>query len=303
MQGYKIAEPGETAKARTIEELARAISAADAIVVGAGAGLSTAAGMEYGGERFRSLFADFEEAYGFHDMYAGSFHPFETPEESWAYMSRMIMANRYVKAPGTAYGDLLALVGGKDHFVITTNVDHQFQLAGFDKRCLFYTQGDYGLWQCSAPCHDATYDNEAIVRRMAAEQRGMRVPAELVPTCPKCGRPMSMNLRSDSTFVEDAGWREAAARYERFLNAHAKARVLYLELGVGFNTPGIVKYPFWQLTAANPRATYACVNLGDALCPDRIADRSILVDGDIQETLAQARACRTSRPVPLAVTA
>lgn len=211
-----------------------------------------------------------------------------------------------MKAPGTAYDDLLSLVGDNDYFVLTTNVDHQFQLVGFDRRRLFYTQGDYGLLQCSQPCHKRTYDNEPLVRDMieaqgwqisasgaltlpAGTRPAMDVPAELVPHCPVCGRPMAMNLRSDDTFVEDEGWHAAAARYQDFLRRHQRGRVLYLELGVGWNTPVIVKFPFWQAVEKNPRATYACVNLGEAVAPSAIERRSVLVDADIASALRASR--------------
>ena len=273
-----------TAKAM-IKRLADALAEAEAIVVGAGAGLSTSAGFTYAGERFERTFADFEARYGFHDMYSGGFYPFATPEERWAYWSRNIWCNRYTPAPKDTYPKLLRLLADKDFFVITTNVDHQFQLAGFPKERLFYTQGDYGLWQCSVPCHAKTYDNYETVKRMVEEQRDMRVPSELVPMCPVCGKPMSMNLRADATFVEDEGWRAAAERYTNYLRAKSLKRTLYLELGVGGNTPGIIKYPFWQMTAANPLATYACVNYGEAVAPREILGRSILIDGDIDAVL------------------
>lgn len=195
------------------------------------------------------------------------------------------MVNRYEKAPKPVYDDLLSLVAGRDYFVLTTNVDHQFQLAGFDKKRLFYTQGDYGLWQCSGPCHQETYDNEETVRRMAAEQRDMKVPAELIPHCPKCGRPITMNLRSDNTFVQDEGWYAAAGRYEDFLRRHNGMRVLFLELGVGMNTPVIIKYPFWKMTAQNPKATYACINYGQTFAPEEIQKRAICIDADIGAAL------------------
>ena len=169
--------------------------------------------------------------------------------------------------------------------MITTNVDHCFQKAGFDKRRLFYTQGDYGLFQCSKPCRQETFDNEPVIRQMLERQRDMRVPAELLPRCPRCGRPMTLNLRSDDLFVEDEGWHEAAERYESFLRAHKSGKVLYLELGVGFNTPGIIKFPFWRMTAENPRAVYSCVNNGQAVSPSEIANRSILLDADISQVL------------------
>lgn len=265
--------------------LADSVAAADDIVIGAGAGLSTAAGLTYGGERFRRFFGDFAKAFGITDMYSGGFYPFPKPEVTWAWWSRQIYVNRYLDPPKDTYERLRNLVDGRDYFVITTNVDHCFQRAGFDKERLFYTQGDYGLWQCSVPCHQLTYDNEPEVRRMLAEQRDMRVPSELVPHCPRCGAPMAMNLRADVTFVEDEGWHRAARRYGDYLDAHDGKRVLYLELGVGANTPVIIKYPFWRLTAANPRARYACVNLGEAFCPDEIAERSICIDADVNDVL------------------
>ena len=266
-----------------IARLHEAIESADAVVVGAGAGLSTAAGFTYSGERFERLFGDFIAKYGIRDMYSGGFFPFPTFEEHWAWWSRHIWCNRYEPAPKDTYDKLLRLLAGKEFFVITTNVDHQFQLAGFPKERLFYTQGDYGLWQCSEPCHEATYDNYETVKRMVEEEHDMRVPTELVPYCPKCDKPMTMNLRIDGTFVEDAGWHAAADRYRGFLEAHETGKVLYLELGVGGNTPVIIKYPFWRYTNANPQATYACVNLGEEYVHQSIADRSILVDADIDQ--------------------
>ena len=272
-----------------LQRLKQEIRTADAILIGAGAGLSTSAGFTYTGKRFTDTFADFISKYGFRDMYSGGFYPFETLEEHWAYWSRYIYINRYQDAPKDTYADLLALVQGKDYFVLTTNVDHCFQKAGFDKHRLFYTQGDYGLWQCSGSCHDKTYDNEAVIRKMVVEQKDMRVPSELVPRCPVCGAPMSMNLRADSTFVEDEGWHQAAARYQDFVRRHEGMRVLYLELGVGMNTPGIIKYPFWKMVYQNPKATYACVNLSEAYCPAEIRKRSICIDEDIDKVLKELR--------------
>ena len=271
-----------------ISRLVDAISAADAVMIGAGSGLSTAAGFTYSGKRFKTYFADFIETYGLSDMYSAGFYPFKTLEEQWAYWSRNIWYNRYVEAPKDTYDKLLQLVDGKDFFVLTTNVDHRFQLADFPKERLFYTQGDYGLWQCSVPCHDSTYDNFEAVARMVEEQHDMRVPSELVPYCPRCGEPMSMNLRCDATFVEDAGWHQAARRYQDFIEAHGGSRIIFLELGVGANTPGIIKYPFWKQTYANASATYACVNFGQAQAPAEIRDRSILINGDIHEALTLA---------------
>lgn len=257
------------------------IATADAIIIGAGAGLSASAGFDYSGERFKKYFADFHEKYGITDMYSGGFYPFETLNEYWAWWSRHILVNRYNAPVGKPYSDLLKAVVDKDYFVLTTNVDHRFQLAGFDKKRLFYTQGDYGLWQCSEPCCNETFDNENAVRTMVKEQRNMKIPDELIPRCPHCGKPMVMNLRCDDSFVQDEGWYTAAERYEEFIRRHRNLHILFLELGVGFNTPGIIKYPFMQMTAENPKAIYACINMNEAYAPGEISDRAICIDGDI----------------------
>lgn len=294
------------------EQLREALDMADAVVIGAGAGLSTSAGFLYSGDRFSGYFGDFEKKYGFHDMYTGGFYPYKTLEEYWAYWSRYIQINRYMQAPKPVYEKLRHLLEGKDYFVITTNVDHCFQKAGFDRQRLFYTQGDYGLFQCSRPCHKETYDNEEMIRKMV-EAQGYQilpsgeprlpegtlaktaVPPEMVPYCPKCGRPMTMNLRSDGSFVEDKGWREAAGRYEAFLRRIHGRKVLFLEMGVGYNTPVIIKYPFWKMTARNPQAVYACLNAGDSGCPEKIQNRSICIDSDIGETLERLRSLESLR--------
>ena len=270
-----------------INKLRAALATADAVVVGAGAGLSTAAGYTYSGPRFSRLFGDFAARYGFSDMYSGGFYPYDTLEEHWAFWSRYVMCNRYDPIPGHVYQQLLDLLHDRDYFVLTTNVDHCFQRAGFDKQRLFYTQGDYGLFQCSRPCCQETWDNEDVIRAMVDQQSDLRIPSELVPHCPHCGAPATMNLRSDGTFVEDEGWHKAAARYSEFLRRHEGMRTLYLEIGVGGNTPGIIKYPFWQMTAANPRATYACVNLGEACAPRELERQSILIDASADEVIAQ----------------
>ncbi len=272
-----------------IEALKEEIQTADAIVIGAGAGLSTSAGFTYDGERFEKTFADFRKKYGIQDMYSGGFYPYHTLEEYWAWWSRHILVNRYEAGVGQPYRDLLELVRDKDYFVLTTNVDHQFQLAGFDKQRLFYTQGDYGLWQCSKPCHQKTYDNEERVRQMVAQQKDMKIPTQLIPKCPVCGAPMTMNLRCDMTFVQDDGWYAASHRYDDFIRRHEGLHVLFLELGVGANTPVIIKYPFWQMTAKNPKAVYACVNYGQAFCPREIAAQSICLDRDIKQVFGDIK--------------
>ena len=270
-----------------VDKLRAALAMADAVVVGAGAGLSTAAGYTYSGPRFSRLFGDFAARYGFSDMYSGGFYPYDTLEEHWAFWSRYVMCNRYDPIPGHVYQQLLDLLRDRDYFVLTTNVDHCFQRAGFDKQRLFYTQGDYGLFQCSRPCCQETWDNEDAIRAMVDQQSNLRISSELVPHCPHCGAPATMNLRSDGTFVEDEGWHKAAARYSEFLRRHEGMRTLYLEIGVGGNTPGIIKYPFWQMTAANPRATYACVNLGEACAPRELERQSILIDASADEVIAR----------------
>ncbi len=291
-----------------IARLRSEIDSADAVVIGAGAGLSTSAGFTYSGERFRQYFFDFEERYGFHDMYSGGFFVMQVePEISWAYWARNIYINRYLDAPKPVYENLLDLVRNKDYFVITTNVDHQFQKAGFDKKRLFYTQGDYGLFQSADPSIRKTYDNEEWVMK-AMEAQGfirdeagvfqvpegrsirMRIPTDLIPKCPDGGGDVVMNLRSDDSFVEDEGWHRAAAAYSEFLEVHKNRRVLYLELGVGANTPVIIKHPFWQMTMANEKAVYACLNYGEAFAPEEIRDRFICINGDIREILMELEA-------------
>ena len=284
------------------------LDSAECVVVGAGAGLSASAGFSYSGGRFRKYFSDFEAKYHFHDMYSGGFADFCSLEENWAYWSRFIYINRYMHAPLPVYEKLLELVRAKDYFVITTNVDHCFQKAGFDKKRLFYTQGDYGLFQCCVPCHKKTYDNEEIVKKMLISQGfgfkdsenkkdgglifpenplKMEIPSELVPHCPVCGKPMSMNLRCDETFVEDDGWHEAARRYQDFLEKHKNAKTLFLELGVGGNTPGIIKYPFWNFVHKNKDAFYAAVNMEETEVPAEIKARSVLIKGDIFDTIKE----------------
>lgn len=269
--------------------LKKEIETTGAVVVGAGAGLSASAGFIYDGERFHRHFADFEAEYGFHDMYTGGFYPYQTQEEYWAYWSRYIHINRYEDAPKSVYKDLFNVLKDKNYFVVTTNVDHCFQKAGFDERRLFCTQGDYGLFQCSVPCHSGTYDNAGVIQEMIRRQNNLRVPTELLPKCPVCGKPMTMNLRSDDQFVEDANWYKAAERYENFLRAGQDGKILFLELGVGYNTPAIIKYSFWRMTAKNPEAVYACINVHEAVSPGEIEERSVCINGDIGDVLKRLK--------------
>lgn len=291
---------GSGSREDNILRLRRELQTADAIVIGAGAGLSTSAGLTYSGERFNRLFFDFIRAFGIQDMYSGGFHPFPDDEIRWAWWARHIYFNRYIDPPKPVYQNLLNLVREKEYFVITTNVDHQFQRAGFDKKRLFYTQGDYGLFQSAEGRTEKTYDNEAWVLS-AMEAQGfvrdtdgvfqlpenrkisMRIPAGLIPQCPDGGGNVTMNLRADDTFVEDEGWHTASANYAAFLEKHDGDHVLFLELGVGSNTPVIIKYPFWGMTADNPRAVYACLNYSEPVCPREIASQSICLDGDVGE--------------------
>ena len=288
-----------------IKKLKKSLAECDAVVIGAGAGLSTSAGLTYSGERFEKYFFDFKEEFGITDMYSGGFYPFPNEETLWAWWARHIYFNRYIDPPKPVYENLLSLVKDKDYFVLTTNVDHRFQRAGFDKKRLFYTQGDYGLFQSIDPKIKKTFDNEEWVTKAIAAQGferdensfftvpedrniNMTIPTDLIPRCPVYGGKITMNLRSDDTFVEDDGWHEAAKRYENFLRTRT-GKVLFLELGVGYNTPVIIKIPFWNMTAQNSDATYACVNKGEAVTLEEISDRSICIDGDIGEVIEELK--------------
>ena len=269
-----------------INKLKTELGAADAVLIGAGAGLSTSAGLTYSGKRFFKYFADFHAKYGITDIYSGGFYPYETLEEYWAWWSRHILYNRYEQPPLTVYENLLSLVKDKNYFVLTTNVDHCFQKAGFDKERLFYTQGGYGLFQCSAACHNKTYDNEETVRKMVARQKDMKIPSDLIPYCPVCGKPMTTNLRADDKFVQDDGWHLSCRRYENFVSENGNKRLLLLELGVGGNTPIIIKYPFWKIAANNKKSTYVCINFGEAFAPKEIENRSLCFNDDIGNILS-----------------
>jgi len=287
---------GTGSREENIQRLKSEIETADAIVIGAGAGLSTAAGLTYSGERFERYFSDFKERFGITDMYSGGFYPFPDDETRWAWWARHIYYNRYIEAPKPVYQKLFERVCGKDYFVITTNVDHQFQRAGFDKKRLFYTQGDYGLFQSVNPSIRKTYDNEEwVMQAMEAQgfiknaegvfhipQSGvvMKIPAALIPKSMDDGSPLTMNLRADDSFVEDEGWHRASAAYSDFIRRHENLHTLYFEIGVGANTPVIIKYPFWQMTNDNQKAVYACLNYNEAFCPKQIEKQSICLDGD-----------------------
>lgn len=281
-----------------ISTLSEWIRGADRIVVGAGSGLSASAGMSYSEKRFEDNFSDFRKVYGFTDMYCGGFARFRTPEEKWGFWSRMIMLNRYLQEDNGTYGALKEILEGRDYFVITSNVDHCFQKFGFDRERLFYMQGDYGLWQCSVPCHSSTYDNEESVRRMYLEQDGLSVPSNLVPRCPKCGKPMEMNLRCDGSFVQDAGWYAAARRFSDYIRDCGDVKTLYLELGVGYSTPGLIKYPFWEAASSHPNHRYACVNLDCAAYPRSLGERALGIEDDIGTALKRTRDLLRGREEP-----
>ena len=275
------------AQTKKIEKLNNIIKNCDAIVIGAGSGLSTSAGYIYDGEKFKEVFQDFISKYGFTDLYSASFFDFPNENEKWAFWSRFIYHYRYAPAPKYVVKHLHNVVKDKDYFVITTNVDHLFQRSGFNKQRLFYTQGDYGLLQCSIPCHQKTYDNQELVLQMIKEEKDMRIPDNLIPHCPVCGKKMEVNLRKDDTFVQDKGWYEAAERYNKFLKQHKKDRVLYLDLGSGENTPMIFKYPFMKMTFDNPKANYVSINLGQNILAKEIAEQSLLINQDIGEVLEE----------------
>ncbi len=285
-----------------VAQLREWLAGAEAIFIGAGAGLSTAAGFDYAGPRFERYFGDFARRYGFRDMYAGGFYPFGEPEIYWAWWSRAIYVNRYVAPPRPVYEELLSLVAGRDYFVLTTNVDHQFQRAGFDKTRLFYTQGDYGLLQSVNPAIQKTYDNAHWVQAMIEAQgfvrndegiyvppeQGhleMRIPTELIPVCPDDGSEMTTNLRVDDGFVQDEGWYAAQRRCAEFRARQQGRRVLYLELGVGLNTPGIIKFPFWEAVREGHQNRYVTIDAARSICPDDIAERSLCLQADIGDVL------------------
>lgn len=272
-----------------IKEINKKIQNADAVVIGAGAGLSTSAGLSYGGKRFTDNFSDFVKRYGMEDMYSAGFYPFETQEEKWAYWSKHIFLNRYEAGKLETYCNLLELIKDKNYFVITTNVDHQFLLSGFDKDRIFATQGDYGIFQCANKCHNKLYSNEKLVREMIEKQKNLKIPSNLVPKCPVCGGKMAINIRCDEYFVEDELWHKSYERYEKFIDNNKDKNLLFLELGVGMNTPGIIKYPFYRMTYSLDNAFYISINQGEAWVPKEINNKSICVNDDISKVICELR--------------
>ncbi len=245
---------------RRIQKAKKAIQNADRILIGGGAGLSDAAGLKYSGKRFTDHFEPFIQKYGFLDLYTSSFYPFETQEERWAYWAKHISLNRYDTPATELYKTLFRLVRDKEHFVLTTNVEHQFVKAGFSQERVFAVQGNYGLFQCELGCHNVLYENESQICAMIANTRDCRVPQSLVPKCPVCGGEMDANLRHNEFFVQDENWYRAEQNYLAFANACPGQRTVYLELGVGFNTPGIIRYPFEQMTYQSESARLIRIN-------------------------------------------
>ena len=270
-----------------IQKLKNLIKETNTIIIGAGAGLSTSAGMLYAGKEFEKNFGDFIQKYNFKDLYSASFFDFKDQQEFWAFWSRLIHYERYTMPPKPVYQNLYSLIKNKNYFVITTNVDHFFQRTGFDKQKLFYTQGDYGLLQCKKPCHNKTYDNEKQIEEMFKEQKDMKIPKELIPKCPVCKGEMFPNLRGGDYFVEDEGWHKAAERYEDFLRKNKNGKILFIDLGSGMNTPSIFKFPFMRMTYNNKNAVYVAINKGEAFCIEEIESQSICINRDIGEVLKE----------------
>lgn len=272
-------------KNKLIQKLKEEIENSEYILIGAGAGLSTSAGFLYDGKRFEDNFKDYIKKYGFTDMYSAGFYNFPTLEEYWAYFSLYVYINRYDIEENETYLNLYNIVKNKNYFVITTNVDGRFADSKFDKDKIFAVQGDFSLFQCSKPCRQETFYNEKYIREMIKYKKEMKIPTELIPKCPYCGRNMSMNLRADSTFVQDKNWDKQKLKYEKFLKNSNNSKILFLELGVGFNTPSIIKYNFWRMTLNNKKSVYASINLGECYSASDIEERSICIDADISEVL------------------
>lgn len=267
-----------------LDRAKKVIEEGDYIIIGAGAGLSTAAGIEYSGERFEKYFRDFIDHYHFTDMYSSGFYPFETSEEKWAYWARHIFANRYDVGKTSVYQKLRKLVENKEYFVITTNVESQFWINGFEDERIFATQGDYGLLQCGKACHDKLYPNENQVYEWLENTNDFKIDSELIPYCPVCGEEMDLNLRKDNYFVEDKKWHQMNRNYYNFLK-NIDGKFVFLEIGVGFNTPTIIRYPFEQMTYNNEDATLIRLNLDYPNPIPENKDKTISFDENVEEIL------------------
>ena len=275
-----------------IDRAAKNIRNTDCVIIGAGAGASTAAGIQYGGKRFTDNFAEFIKKYGEHymtDMYAAGFYPYPSEEAKWGYWSKHALMNRFDPPALPLYTELYDIVKNKEYFVLTTNVDHQFYKAGFDEKRIFATQGDYGKIQCQKACHPKTYDAKDLFRKMDKARRDCLIPSELVPKCPVCGGNMAMNLRCDNYFVEDEAWHEAADRYAGFLEQHKDKKVVLLELGVGFNTPIIIRFPFEKMVRENSSYSLIRLNMDEAVVPESFGKRAIGIGGDMAKAITDIR--------------
>lgn len=275
-----------------IKQAAKQIKEADRILIGAGAGLSTAAGLTMGGSRFTDNFKDFIEKYGgpyMRDMYCAGFYPFPSEQAKWGYWSKSGMVNRVLPGALPLYKKIYKLVETKEHFVLTTNVDHQFLLSGFDEENVFATQGDYGLIQCKRGCHPKTYDAVKRFKQMDAARRDCSIPSYMVPKCPVCGGPMEMNLRSDQYFVEDEAWHKSEKRFGEFLRKCENQKTVLLELGVGFNTPTIIRFPFEKLVREHKDMSLIRLNLDEAVVPEEFEERVIGIDEDMVKSVEDLR--------------
>ncbi len=268
-----------------IQEAAKAITDADYILIGAGAGLSAAAGLTYGGKRFTDLFPEFIEKYGVTDMYSACFYPFPSEEARWGYWSKHVYVNRIQPQALPLYQKVKELVRNKNYFVLTTNADHQFYKAGFGDNHIFATQGDYGLIQCKRGCHAKTYDDIEMMNQMHQARRDCKIPSYMIPRCPVCGGPMEMNLRCDQYFVEAAAWHEAERRFGEFVDVCQDKKTVLLELGIGFNTPTIVRFPFEKLAGNHSNMTLVRLNLDEAIVPESLGKRAIGINADIQKSI------------------
>lgn len=272
-----------------IDRAREALREAEHVLIGGGSGLSAAAGLTYSGERFTHNFADFIAEYGMTDMYSAGFYPFSTQEGKWGYWARHILINRYEPPALPLYVELHELTAGKDRFVLTTNVDAQFYKAGFDPDRIFAVQGDYGQFQCASACHDRLYDNEAVVRAMVEHTENCRIPCSLTPKCPVCGGKMEVHIRKDGYFIEDQAWHMASAAYRQFAERALSGKTVYLEVGVGFNTPTIIRFPFEQMTYRNPNAVLIRINQDAADPIAENAEKTISFRENAQEVLPLLR--------------
>lgn len=236
------------------------IKNADAILIGAGAGLSSSAGIDYSKYSFSKNFPELVKAYGMTDMYTSSFYDFDSEEERWSYWAKHINYSFIAPPPLKTYKELYELVKNKNYFVITTNVDGQFEKSGFDKTRVFEVQGSYGKMQCSVGCHNRVYDNTKLVKKMLECKDNLKIDKELIPKCPVCGKNMEINIRKDSFFIEDDNWHYLNDNYEKFIKNNIDKKMILIELGVGFNTPGIIRYPFDQLAYKYDNVTLIRIN-------------------------------------------